>query len=728
MAGKLLLDAAPARVRQVLSGGAFASPAVWAELVAEGETPAAAWRDVRAAAGDDGGDGDEHDDEVRCFLGLVEWARNDVRRRRDREAAESPCHFQARHSRDLLDGKRRRLEDWFLERASHGLMATRPTPPPSRLSTSHRATFRRDDGDATTTTRASAELGRREKYIEELVDLLQSLGAPSAVEAARSAEPRSVLALMAAGRRAATLRTRLRAWRAFGRWLSVTYQLDWPTHHIQLLEYCKVRAAEPCGRSTLRGAIAAVAFVEKCGGYGGDDLLTKSSVFREACKELMAGLTARADGQGGQQAPRPTCGLLMRLEMLVADISQPPWIRAYAWWKLLQCWSALRFDDHRGIVPAAVIEESGGLIFDLTRSKTSGSDKRTELRPSGISYEAYLLESDWIKMGWEIWRGIAPHERDFLLSVPNKALDSTRPRELHYAEAAGWSRAVIGLAVTDIGDQQTRNIMAAHYTEHSGRCFLSSAALAMGAEEKHLLPIGGWSASSARSYLRTARERLWQVQGRVANWARANRGGADAFGEHQCLRELERIWTAGGVPMQSARRAREALTYFVEPPPTRQVWETGTSTPPLALEDRDRREADTADAGRGPSVGERAGGSRDGVRETDPSARGDGDDVAAGGSRLPTEVTGYVVSITGRSRYRRLHLLGKCHRVPGVDYVDYELLGPDLPGPEAYHGHCGQCWRKQGPQQELKQERAALEEPWGDHTAESEDSSSSSEL
>ncbi len=367
MAGMAMLASAPARIQRVLGGAAFGTSTVWAELIGPDESPAAAWRDIRAAAGEDGDDGEEHDDEVRCLMTMVEWARDDVRRRRAREAAQSPCQFQARHCREQLDGKRRRLEETFLARAAQGLLAARPLPPPSLLSSSHRATFRRHDGDSTMTTRAGTELGKRDKYIQELVDLLQSLGAPSAAEAAHSAEPRSVLALMAAGRRAATLRTRLRAWRAFGRWLNVSYQLGWPTHHTQLLEYCKVRAAEPCGRGTIRGAIAAVAFVEKCGGYSGDHLLTKSPVFRESCKELLAGLTARAGGQGLHQAPRPTCGLLMRLEMLVTDVAQTPWARAYAWWKLLQCWAALRFDDHRGIIPSTVIEESGGLVFDLAR-------------------------------------------------------------------------------------------------------------------------------------------------------------------------------------------------------------------------------------------------------------------------------------------------------------------------------------------------------------------------
>ena len=52
----------------------------------------------------------------------------------------------------------------------------------------------------------------------------------------------------------------------------------------------------------------------------------------------------------------------------------------------------------------------------------------------------------------------------------------------------------------------------------------------------------------------------------------------------------------------------------------------------------------------------------------------------------------YVVSIQGKSGFRRLHLVGACFRVPGVDYLQYELLGPNLPSPSAYHASCRNCW------------------------------------
>jgi len=62
--------------------------------------------------------------------------------------------------------------------------------------------------------------------------------------------------------------------------------------------------------------------------------------------------------------------------------------------------------------------------------------------------------------------------------------------------------------------------------------------------------------------------------------------------------------------------------------------------------------------------------------------------------QLPLEnATGqYLVSIQGKSGFRRLHLVGACFRVPGVDYLQYELLGQNLPATSTYHASCRNCW------------------------------------
>ena len=68
--------------------------------------------------------------------------------------------------------------------------------------------------------------------------------------------------------------------------------------------------------------------------------------------------------------------------------------RMYAWWQCVKTWASLKFDDHRGLVPKALVMEGGNLQAILTRTKTSGKDKRIEALPVHISADAYLLHPE----------------------------------------------------------------------------------------------------------------------------------------------------------------------------------------------------------------------------------------------------------------------------------------------------------------------------------------------
>ena len=68
-------------------------------------------------------------------------------------------------------------------------------------------------------------------------------------------------------------------------------------------------------------------------------------------------------------------------------------------------------------------------------------------------------------------------------------------------------------------------------------------------------------------------------------------------------------------------------------------------------------------------------------------------DVAPGANFGPDGYAhGYVVSIQARSRFRRLHFIGLCHRVPGLDYKIFEVLGDSRPPRSSYTAVCKDCW------------------------------------
>jgi len=43
-----------------------------------------------------------------------------------------------------------------------------------------------------------------------------------------------------------------------------------------------------------------------------------------------------------------------------------------------------------------------------------------------------------------------------------------------------------------------------------------------------------------------------------------------------------------------------------------------------------------------------------------------------------------------------LHFLGGCSRLPGIHYLEFELLGEQQPREDQYDDTCKQCWGTRG--------------------------------
>ena len=53
---------------------------------------------------------------------------------------------------------------------------------------------------------------------------------------------------------------------------------------------------------------------------------------------------------------------------------------------------------------------------------------------------------------------------------------------------------------------------------------------------------------------------------------------------------------------------------------------------------------------------------------------------------------GYCVSITRNGRHRKLHHVGSCRRVPGVDYKEFDCYGEVLPEAHELDSRCKDCF------------------------------------
>ena len=92
------------------------------------------------------------------------------------------------------------------------------------------------------------------------------------------------------------------------------------------------------------------------------------------------------------------------------------------------------------------------------------------------------------------------------------------------------------------------------------------------------------------------------------------------------------------------------------------------------------------------------------------------------GERAPPLGDGYVVSISHKGRFRRLHWSGGCWRIPGVHYHNFEWCGAVRP--ENVNGRCKDCFPQDAPADREEEEKEA---ETSDGSASSSSSSTSSE-
>ncbi len=603
--------------------------------------------------------------ELEAFLLLLAAARRAARRFAEEDDMLTEYELQAKRLRSEHDRRLAWEEAWYLNAgrsAGAGLVC-----PVAHLHVRSRSTLRAGGRPARGQGLAAAREGEvRQKYVEAIVSLLLSAQPtlPSVAAATQTGDARAVLSMVAAGRRASTLRTRYRAWVNFTRWLQAAHNVNWPTDWRTLLEYLRIRVSEPCGRQTILGLYYATTFWERAAGVH----LTNDPLWKAAVEEMLSMVAGRAGHRASISAQPPLLRHLQLLEGLVCDIGEPNWLRAYAAWKLIQAWCAFRFDDHRGAAPRDIEASETHFVFLLRRTKTTGMGKKVELRRVPLSLEAYLVESQWMSVGLQLIREMGADGRDYLMPSPEKGLSIARGCELTYQEAAGWSRSLYAKIGITLGhDEREAQILGQHYSEHSGRSFLPSTAMAMGATEEFLKPIGGWGARAAQSYMKAAVTRTLQVQQRVAVALRRNWERFDVAGEADRIAQLAKHFAEHGLEDGEAAAAARRSELTAVKPTQGACWDGPQE---------DGRASEEGEAGAAPAA--------DDAESTE--TRGD-----------HSELHGYVVSVTPKTGFRRLHYYGKCHRHPGVHYQHYEWLGREMPGAEAYDDYCRQCWREAEP-------------------------------
>ena len=113
------------------------------------------------------------------------------------------------------------------------------------------------------TARQDAESAERSKWLDILADILLATSTPMGKLLREDLASRRILGV---GRRAATIRARVRTIRKFSVWLATAHQLTCPSSHLQLIEYMQIRHSEPCPRGSLKLTHVAFVFLEELSG------------------------------------------------------------------------------------------------------------------------------------------------------------------------------------------------------------------------------------------------------------------------------------------------------------------------------------------------------------------------------------------------------------------------------------------------------------------------------
>ena len=167
-----------------------------------------------------------------------------------------------------------------------------------------------------------AEEALRTKWLQELEALLMGTKTPMGEALSNRPGDRSFLG---GGRRASTLRARVRASKKYLAWLAVSADVAFPSEVSHLTGFVESRHSEPCHRGALKAAHQCMAFLEDVAGI--DEKLTTNALYT---------VVTAQPGRTPRQAPRYPVAVLESLQELVLSESSTFFLRVYARWLLLQ--------------------------------------------------------------------------------------------------------------------------------------------------------------------------------------------------------------------------------------------------------------------------------------------------------------------------------------------------------------------------------------------------------
>ena len=534
--------------------------------------------------------------------------------------------------------------------------------------------------------RELAEKQERDRWVKEIQDIIKDAGLPIAKRSSGDA----LVLRVAKGRRANTLRKHVKTWGKVSRWMEAVFHCKWPHNGDCFAEFIEAMVEEPCARSFPESAYKSLMFLEYAGEVPESDQLCRSPAVKNALEEAALRLQS-VELRPTKNALLLPVALIMAWETHVCDEQETNYSRIYAWFRLVKLWTGMRFDDTKGTPNRTLEMTEFGLKGIINRSKTSGPGKRIILLPIYVSKEAWLVEREWLIVGWRLWTALGSEAgllmRDFMLPWPNRDCSGFVRKVVDYAIAATMSNALCNELKLKQGGKKVPMMapgIGVLWSEHSERVTIRTWSQAARVPEDVRRMIGRWRPSADEGYERNVRINVLRYQKVLAVFVRENLSNSDPFDETMVIQLVEQRMKGMSYGQDEIEEQLTRLMTFMpgegQAKPCRRPKWTTTGPVILVQEDEDveevKAEPDEAAVGAQPPSEE----------ENEKS------------TVVPVEkiVGTFVVSIVGRSKTRTLHRVGECHRQPGVHYSEFEVLGDEVPGASAsaYHRACKQCFRK----------------------------------
>ena len=513
--------------------------------------------------------------------------------------------------------------------------------------------------------RIAAEGEVNDKVLCKLVDELKIFDAPVLGDIVKAMNPKRAQDALLGKYRLSTVRRYLASWQRFRVWAESMGKPGQRPNSVMLVDYMYAREEEGMGASIPLAVSTAVAWFERTAGIPDDEQLMAQAFPRMVMKELTKKLEQNAPPV--RRAPRWLGCFVAPMETLVVDGAMPLEVRVCAWFKLVKLWTSMRFDDAAHLKTSEVRFYDGQLMGIIRQSKTSGAGKRVRELPIFITRDAYVVQDDWLAVGFDLVKLKMPRDRIYVF--PEGCFYGTKYGVSHvtYAEAVSGSARTMAL----LEGYKGRLIPSGwerFWSEHSERATLPSGLAALGVEKGDRDYLGRWCPEGSDVYVRTYNAIVRKMQRKLVSVLRGETAYED-LDEGSILEELKawltEKWT---VPEDQAESVVEAWKD--------QIGAKGRPQAVIPLSEDDTTIYDDSQSDKG----------GDEPAQKDPKKRKIGDP-------LEEEREGNYVVVYRRAGQGTLHRLGSkgCWMAKKRYFVSSEVH-ENMPEPEVYTLRCKLCW------------------------------------